>query len=121
MHHADMNVFDRRQRDQVPRVALDEKHCVRRPPPAVPGHCYATNNPWNNIAGHLIWLGAGEIASCQVRSGLDPNLALARAAAIIKGPGSYEDREAAVAHELERAFIHIALKDGTRAGPDVTH
>ena len=121
MHHTDIHSFDRRQRNPQVRVALSEAQCVPRRPIAPPACFYQTDNPWNNMAGHLIWLGAGEIASYRMRPGFDPNQVLASISGMRDGEGFYEDREAAIAQQLERAFAWIQLKDGTRAGAGTAH
>lgn len=121
MQHTDIHSFDRRQRSPQVHVALSQDQCVPRRPPSPPARFYRTDNPWNNMAGHLIWLGAGEIVSYRMRPNFDPNQVLANLSAMRDGKGSYEDREAAIAQELERAFAWIQLKDGTRAGAGVSH
>lgn len=116
MLHMNTTSFSRRRelsRRPVPRPAGPGDGPGRSTPPA---HCYDTANPWNNMAGHLIWLGAAEIEAYGVKSGRDPNQALAAIAALNKAGEAYEEREAAAAHELETTFDFIRLKDGTSAG-----
>lgn len=73
-------------------------------------------DPWVVVASQLIWLGAAEINTMDVKPGINLDHALGHLRAIaqaVKLP--YERREAAVAHLLSQWFVRIEMKDGTAA------
>lgn len=74
------------------------------------------DNPWSQVASHLIWLGARQIKHFTAKEGVDPNAVLAKISKFCHSPSlDYGRREAAAAQVLYDNFHEIVLVEGTRA------